>query len=381
MPKEDYYHLLGVARNASDAEIKRAYRKLALKYHPDRNPGNKEAEEKFKEINTAYSVLSDTKKRQVYDQFGHAGVEGAAAGAGPGFGGFEGFGAGFGPGADLGDIFGNIFEEAFGFGTRAGRRSERGYRGADLKYDIAVTLEEAFGGTEKPLSYQKSAACQACDGSGAAKGYGLKTCPACNGRGRVQFAQGFFSMSQTCSACGGRGKVIEKPCPTCGGSGRIGKNVTLSVRIPKGVTDGTTLRVSGAGDAGENGGTSGDLYVEVSVEPHRIFDRRGNTLFYTGTITYPQAVLGTVLDVPLIEGGRTTIKIPAGTPHGAVFRLREKGMPYVGARRKRGDLLVKIAVDVPRKITPRQKELISELAGDLSVETSGKENIFKKFFG
>lgn len=377
MPREDYYHILGVARNASDAEIKSAYRKLALKYHPDRNPGNKEAEEKFKEINSAYSVLSDAKKRQVYDQFGHAGVEGAAAGAGPGFGGFEGFGAG----VDLGDIFGNIFEEAFGFGTRTGRRSARRYRGADLKYDVSVTLEEAFEGTEKPLRYQKNATCETCDGSGAAKGYGLKTCPACNGRGRVQFAQGFFSMTQTCSTCGGRGKVIEKPCFTCGGSGRVGKNVTLSVRIPKGVTDGTTLRVAGAGDAGENGASGGDLYVEVTVVEHSVFERKGNTLFYTAMVTYPQAVLGTVLDIPLIEGSTTTIKIPPGTPAGAVFRVREKGMPYIGARRKRGDLLVKIVLDVPKKITPRQKELLSELAESLDIETSGRENIFKKFFG
>lgn len=380
MAKEDYYHILGVARNAQKAEIKSAYRKLALKYHPDRNPDDKASEEKFKEINEAYSVLSDTKKREMYDQFGHSGVGQQAGAGGAGFGGFEGF-QGFGGGgtADFGDIFGNIFEEAFGFGG-GGRGRSAGYRGADLKYQIEISLEEAFNGIESSISYQKNASCPTCSGTGAAPGTTFKTCPVCHGRGKVQFSQGFFSMSQTCSKCGGRGKVVEKPCPSCRGTSRVRKNIKLSVRIPKGVKDSTTLRVSGAGDVGENGGGPGDLYVEVFVKSHPVFQREIDNLICQTSITYPEAVLGTTIEVPLIEGGTTTIKIPSGTHHGSTFRVRQKGMPYLGAKRTRGDLLIKVAIDVPKRLTPKQKELVSELSETLKVSSSDNDNIFKKFF-
>lgn len=377
----DYYQILGVPRNATEAEIKAAYRKLALKHHPDRNPGDKAAEEKFKEANTAYEALSDPKKRQMYDQFGAAGVEGASAPGGPGFGGFRG---------DFGDVFGDIFENFFG--ELGGRRGARPRRGADLRQDVSVTLEDAAEGTQIPLEFEKVQECGDCHGSGAKPGTGLKRCAQCRGSGRVQFSQGFFSLSQTCSACGGAGQAVETPCRDCRGAGRIRKSTRLTVRIPAGVHEGTTLRISGAGEAGGRGSPPGDLYVQVRVQPHPKFERDGDDLLYRTRLSFPQAALGAEISVPTLNGSKAKIKIPGGVQNGAVFRIRDKGMPRLTAR-GHGDLLVEVRIEVPKSLTPRQRELLKEFDSTLDhheepeppqEKPGGKDpdsGFFKKIFG
>ncbi|MFH2204834.1 MAG: molecular chaperone DnaJ [Elusimicrobiota bacterium] len=377
---KDYYDELGVPRNATEAEIKKAYRNLAFKCHPDRHPGDQASETQFKRINNAYEVLSDGKKRQLYDQFGEAGVSGAAGAGGPGP---QGFG-------DAGDIFGDIFEGFFGGG---GRRS-RAKRGHDLKYEVEVTFEDAYAGTRLPLGYERVELCQKCDGSGAQEGTGTKSCGTCGGSGRVQFSQGFFSMSQTCSSCGGEGRMIETPCKPCRGSGRVRKRHKVTIRIPAGVYEGATLRIAGEGEVGSHGGGHGDLYVIVRMKPHPKFDRKGDDLVFARRITFPQAALGCTISVPTLAPDKARIKVPAGTHDGQMFRIPEKGMPRLQGRGY-GDMLVRVKIDVPKRLSARQTQLLEEFGKSLEEPEQptnkdadkpgggapGEGGIFNKLFG
>ena len=362
---EDYDRTLGVPKNAEGSEIKAAYRKLAMKFHPDRNSGNKDAEQKFKEINEAYEVLSDGKKRGLYDQYGHAGVQGGASGGAPNF--------------DFGDAFGDIFENFFGgSGARGGRGRRR--RGVDLKYDLEVSLEDAYSGTSVPIPYKGVERCAACSGTGAKPGSKLKTCPTCRGSGQVQLSQGFFSLAQTCSHCGGEGHIIEAPCQDCRGGGRVRGKAKVTVRIPPGVQEGTTLRVPGAGESAGRGSPNGDLYVQIHMKHHPRFTRSEDDLVFVRTINFPEAALGCALQVAALDKETVSIKIPSGVQHGAVFRLRGKGMPRLNLR-GHGDLLVKIQIEVPQALTPRQKELLEELAKSMEANAEKDPGFFKKLFG
>ena len=354
--KRDYYDILGISRNASDQEIKSAYRKLALQYHPDRNPGNKEAEENFKEAAEAYSVLSDPQKRANYDRFGHAGV-----GAGAGFGGFD-------PNvfADFSDILGDIFGfgDFFGSGRRAGGRTQRG---ADLRYDLELTFDEAAFGTTKRIKVPRHETCGECSGTGAQKGSGPTTCPTCNGYGQVRFQQGFFSLTRTCSQCHGTGQMIKNRCPECRGEGRAIREKTLELKIPAGVDTGSKLRVTGEGDAGAKGGPSGDLYVVLSVQEHEFFERREHDLYCHIPITFPQATLGAHIAIPTIDGDEEKLAIPAGTQTGSTFRVKGRGISKRGGS-ARGDLYVTVDVVVPTKLTREQKDLLAKLASTIDIE-------------
>lgn len=342
MAKQDYYQTLEVGKNASADEIKAAYRKQAIKYHPDKNPGDKAAEEKFKLANEAYSVLSDPEKRRMYDQFGHAAVDGSAGAPGGGFRGgpgFEGFGGG------LGDIFGDLFEEAFSGGRRRGGTQP----GHDLRVDKEVTLAEVLTGVDVTLDVPNYQACDTCQGSGAKPGTGRKRCPDCQGKGQVRISQGFFTMAQTCGRCRGFGEIIESPCATCTGTGRVHRNRKVKVRIPPGVENGTTLRIAGGGEAGERGGGSGDLYVVVRVAEDRRFERDGANLFRDHSISFPMAALGGEVEVESLEGP-VRLKIPAGTQPGTHFRISGHGLPQLKSR-SRGDLYVRVQVAVPKKLS------------------------------
>jgi molecular chaperone DnaJ len=344
--KTDYYDLLGVSRSAGEEEIKKAYRKLALQHHPDKNPGNKQAEEKFKEISEAYQVLSDSQKRAQYDQFGHA----AFGDSGPFGGGFD-FSAGFE------DIFGDIFGEFFGGGT--GRRRSRS-RGEDFRYNLTLSFEEAVFGAEKKVKIPRHGPCETCHGTGAKAGTQPQTCPTCRGRGQVNFQQGFFSVSRTCNQCHGQGTIIKDPCATCSGAGRVRKLHTLSVKIPAGVDTGSRLKLRGEGEFGPNGGQSGDLYVVIQVEPHPIFHREALDIICEVPINFAEAALGAEIDVPTLDG-KVKMKIPAGTQSGKVFRLAGKGVKDVQGYRQ-GDQHVRVVVETPTHLTPRQKELLKEFA-------------------
>lgn len=362
---EDYYQTLGVARNASPEEIKAAFRKLALKYHPDRNPGSKESERKFKELNEAYGVLSDPEKRTAYDQFGRAGVSGQGAGGGTPF--------------DFNDVFGDIFESFFGGGPS--RRGARARRGADLRYEMAIRLEDAYHGAQIPLEYSRTENCPSCRGTGAKSGSGLKRCPSCRGSGRIQYAQGFFSLSQTCSNCGGEGSVVESPCSACHGAGKVRRAHKITVKVPPGVGDGTTLRVQGAGEAGPGGSPSGDLYVVLKVKDHPRFTRSGDDLIFERAISFPQAALGCSVEIPILNGQKARVKVPAGVQEGTVLRIKEQGMPRLNTG-KHGDLLIKIHIDVPRTLTEEQKKLLRDLAqamGEAVEEDQG--GFFHRMFG
>ncbi|MCC6207824.1 MAG: molecular chaperone DnaJ, partial [Gammaproteobacteria bacterium] len=345
MAKQDYYELLGVARNASEAELKKAYRRLAMKYHPDRNPDDKEAEEKFKEAKEAYDVLSDERKRAAYDQFGHAGVD-AAAGAGA-HGGFRG--------ANFSDIFDDVFGDIFG--ARAGGRGGA-QRGSDLRYDLELSLEEAVRGTTIKVRVPTLVTCKTCEGSGAKKGTTPVTCTTCGGQGQVRMQQGFFSIQQTCPRCRGTGKIISEPCAACHGHGRVKDTKTLSVKIPPGVDTDDRIRLAGEGEAGEQGGLAGDLYVLIHVKPHPIFVREGTDLHCEMPISFVTAALGGELDVPTLDG-RVVLKVPAETQTGKLFRLRGKGVRSVQGGGV-GDLLCRVVVETPVDLNEQQKDQLRE---------------------
>lgn len=348
MSKRDYYEVLGVNRDAPEGDLKKAYRRLAMKFHPDRNPDDPEAIDKFKEASEAYEVLMDPQKRQAYDQFGHAGVDGNQAG---GFS-FEG---------NFGDIFGDVFGDIFG---GRGGRGNGVSRGADLRYNLKLDLEQAVGGDTVEVRIPVLATCEDCDGSGAKPGTSPQSCPDCNGAGQIRVSQGFFSLQQTCPRCRGQGRVVTDPCRTCGGAGRMEKRKTLSVKIPAGVDTGDRIRLSNEGEAGVNGGPPGDLYVQVDVNEHPIFLREGRHLYCEVPISIADAALGGELEVPTLNG-RVKLKIPAETQTGKVFRLRGKGVTQVRGGGV-GDLLCKVAVETPVKLTDRQKKLLQELKLSLS---------------
>jgi molecular chaperone DnaJ len=382
MAKDDYYELLGVQKGASTEELKKAYRKKAVQYHPDKNPGNKEAEEMFKKVSHAYEVLSDTEKRAAYDRYGPAAFEGVGAGGprGPG-----GMGGGF---HDPFDIFrevfgqqgmgGGIFEEMFGGG--GGRDGSRD--GADLRYDLEISLEEAARGVEKEISFRKNVTCEHCDGSGAEPGSRRVTCPTCRGAGQIRRSGGIITFTQTCPTCGGAGTKVEKPCTTCRGEGRVPKTTKLNVRIPPGVDTGSRLRSSGNGEAGLAGGQPGDLYIVLTVREHELFERQGEDLFCEIPIKLTLATLGGTIEVPTLSG-RASLKIPAGTQSGTTFRLRNKGMPSLRGGHH-GDQLVRVHVEVPQSLTSDQRKILEEFArvsGDANEPTS--KSFFekaKKFF-
>lgn len=349
MAKDDYYDILGTSRDASDDELKKAYRKLAMRYHPDRNPDNAEAEKKFKAVNEAYDVLKDDQKRAAYDRFGHAAFENGGGGGG-GFSG--GFGGGF-PGG-----FGDIFEEMFGE-MGGGRRGGGVTQGADLRFNMEITLEEAFKGNKTNIRVPTSVRCEPCNGSGAAAGKAPATCGTCHGSGRVRAQSGFFTVERTCSSCGGQGQVIKDPCRACGGAGRVQKEKTLSVTIPEGVEDGTRIRLSGEGEAGLRGGPTGDLYLFISVKPHKLFQRDSANVHCRVPIPMTTAALGGSVEVPTVDGKRVRVTIPEGTTTGHQFRLKEKGMTILRSR-ARGDMFVQVAVETPQKLTRKQKDLLRE---------------------
>jgi molecular chaperone DnaJ len=363
--KVDYYEVLGVERTASDQELKAAYRKLAMQYHPDRNPDNAEAEEKFKACSEAYQVLSDPQKRAAYDRFGHAGV----SGAGPAAGGFDGSPfAGF---EDLGDIFGDLFGFNVGGRGATGRGPSRAQKGRDLHYELTLEFEEAVFGKETQITIERREACVDCKGQGTAGGRGPATCQQCQGRGQVRYQQGFFSIARTCPVCGGTGTMITNPCETCGGDGREVKERNVSVKVPAGVEDGTRIRYQGEGDVGRNGGPAGDLYVELSVSPHKFFERAGHDLHCTVPVSFPQAALGDELTLPTLDG-EVRLKVPEGTQSGKEFKIRGKGVPYLNSN-GRGDLIVQIVVQTPAKLTKVQKELVRQLGESLTAENAPVE--------
>jgi len=380
MPKRDYYSTLGVNRDASDEEIKKAYRKLAMKHHPDRNPDDKASEDKFKDAKEAYEVLSDPKKRAAYNQFGHAGVDPAAFGAGArGFGGQEGFGG-------FADAFGDIFGEIFGNAGGGRSRGSGVFRGADLRYNLELSLEEAARGTEARIRIPAMEECATCHGSGAQPGTQAKTCPTCNGQGQVRVSQGFFSIQQTCPQCHGSGKIIPQPCETCDGAGRVRKHKTLSVKIPAGVDQDDRIRLSGEGEAGINGGPPGDLYVVVNLKPHAVFQRQNNDLHCDMPIGFATAALGGEIEIPTLDG-HAKLKIPPETQTGQVFRLKGKGIKGVRSA-SHGDLYCHVAIETPIKLTARQRELLREFeainAQDPGAHNPRAKNWFdrvREFFG
>ena len=359
--KRDYYEVLGVTRTASEQEVKSAYRKLALQYHPDRNPDNPDAEERFKECTEAYTVLADTEKRANYDRFGHAGVSGMGAGGfDPTI--FQDFG-------DLGDILGSLFGmgDMFGGAVGGGRRRSWAQRGGDLRHDLTLEFEEAVFGTEKRVQVRRHESCATCDGSGIAPGHEPATCRTCGGRGQVRYQQGFFSIARTCSACQGRGSVITNPCKACRGEGRQVGERTIEVKVPAGVEDGTRIRYGAQGEAGVHGGPAGDLYIVLHVKEHAMFEREGRDLHCAVPVSFAQAALGAELSIPTLEGPEK-LKIPEGTQSGTVFKLRNRGVPVLNGRGK-GDLFVEVKVHTPAKLTKRQRELLEEFA-----VTDGVEN-------
>ncbi len=363
--KADYYELLSVTRTASDGEIKTAYRKLAMQFHPDRNPGDKTAEEKFKECSEAYGVLSDPQKRAAYDRFGHAGVGGAGGGAGGGFpGGFGGFS---GNPQDLGDIFGDIFGEMFNMGG-GGRRQSRQQRGRDLRFDMSLEFEESVFGKEQEITVKRGESCTDCRGTGSANGKQPQTCSQCRGAGQVRFQQGFFSVAKTCSKCDGTGVQISDPCPACRGESRVQREHTLNVKVPAGVEDGTRIRYQGEGESGKFEGPAGDLYVVLSVKPHKVFTRDGDDLHCVVPISFTQAALGDELEIATLEGP-AVLKVPDGTQSGKTFKLRSKGVPHLNASGK-GDLVIEVRVQTPTKLTKQQKDLLKQLGENSEMENT-----------
>ncbi len=360
MAKRDYYEILDVPKNASKDEIKKAYRQLAVKYHPDRNPGDEKAEEQFKEASEAYEVLSDDKKRQAYDQFGFAGVEGMGSGAGgQGFSGFRDFEDIFG---DFGDIFGSFFGGNAGRGGRGGRSDRGARRGSDLRYNLDISFKDAVFGTKVEVSYDRHVTCPSCGGNGAETGSGKKVCPTCGGSGQVRRSSGFFSIASPCPTCNGEGYVIDNPCNMCHGNGVISKRQKLKVTIPAGIESGKRINIPGQGDAGPNGGPAGDLFVYVRVKPHDFFERHGNDIYCVVPISFTQAALGAEIKVPTLEGKKVKVKVPSGTQNGKILRLKNEGVPHLHNSNKRGDLYIKIRVEVPKNLSSRSKSLLKELS-------------------
>ena len=371
MAKQDFYEILGVSRSASADELKRAYRKLAMQYHPDRNPGDKSAEQKFKDINEAYDVLKDDQKRAAYDRYGHAAFE--QGGRGPGDFAFSG---------GFADIFDEMFGEFMGGGRRGGQTGPT--RGNDLRYNLEITLEESFRGKQTTIRVPTLVACDSCKGSGAEAGTTPITCPACRGRGRVRAQQGFFTIERPCPTCQGMGRVIEKPCKACGGQGRVRREKTLSVNIPPGVEDGTRIRLAGEGEVGLRGGSPGDLYIFVSVAPHAIFQRDGAHIHCRVPLPITTAALGGTIEVPTVDGTRARVTVPAGTQTGHQFRLKGKGMTVLRSP-ARGDMFIEAVVETPRNLTKRQQELLREFekAGESRRTHPESEGFFarvKEFF-
>ena len=377
MAKRDFYEILGVPKDADDAALKSAFRKLAMQCHPDKNPGDAEAERKFKELNEAYQVLSDPQKRGAYDRFGHQAFEGGGGQGGPG---------GFGPdfASSMSDIFEDIFGDVFATGGRRGGGGRGRERGADLRYNLEITLEEAYKGKNATVKVPTAIACDACSGTGAKPGSKPKTCGTCGGAGRVRATQGFFSIERTCPTCSGRGEVIDDPCRNCGGGGRVTRERTLSVNVPAGVEDGTRIRLANEGEAGMRGAPSGDLYIFLSVKPHGFYSRDGADLFCRVPISMVAAALGTEVAVPTLDGSEAKIRIPEGTQSGKQFRLRNKGMPVLRSK-DLGDLYVQAVVETPQNLTKRQRELLAEFENASSKETSPESTGFfarvKDFFG
>src|SRR6266404_828672 len=370
MSKRDYYEVLGVTRTASDQDIKSAYRRLAVRFHPDKNPNDASAEEKFKEAAEAYGVLADAEQRRRYDRFGHEGVSSSAGAWGaPGFGGIEDI---------LGDLFG--FGDVFS-GARSGSRRTAAQRGADLRYDLEITLEEAYAGMTAQLRIPRLETCENCKGNGAAPGTQPETCHTCGGTGQVRYQQGFFSVARTCHACRGAGRVIKNPCPDCNGAGRVEREKQMEVKIPAGVETGSRLRVQGEGEAGTQGGPAGDLYVVIHLAEHERFERQGSNLYISLPITFAQAALGSDVFVATIEA-EEKIKIPTGTQTGTVFRLKGKGMPVLGGR-GRGDLFVSVSVVTPTSLTREQRKLLEQLAvvEDKDLEDKGLVDKVRDIFG
>src|SRR3954451_13502185 len=365
MAKRDYYEVLGVVRGASEADMKVAYRKLAMQHHPDRNPGDKDCEHRFKELNEAYDVLKDGDKRAAYDRFGHAAFEQGMGGGAHGFG------------ADFGSAFSDIFEGIFGMGGARQRTSGR-ERGADLRFNMEITLEDASSGKTAQMRLPTSVTCEPCSGSGAQAGTKPKTCQHCNGQGRIRHTQcGFFTLERTCPICQGRGQVIEDPCPSCSGSGRVTRERTLSVNIPPGVEDGTRIRLAGEGEAGVRGGPPGDLYIFLSVRPHEFFQRDGADLFCKVPISMIAAALGGEIEVPTIDGKKARLHVPEGTQPGKQFRLKGKGMPVLRSNQS-GDMYIQVTVETPVNLTRRQRDLLREFEKEARDNSPESEGFFAK---
>ncbi|MCW8346103.1 MULTISPECIES: molecular chaperone DnaJ [Vibrio] len=373
MSKRDFYEVLGVGRDASERDIKKTYKRLAMKYHPDRNQGDESAADKFKEVKEAYEILTDPQKKAAYDQYGHAAFEQGGMGGG-------GFGGGAG---DFGDIFGDVFGDIFGGGRRGQSRAQRG---SDLRYNMELSLEEAVRGVSKEIEVPTLVECEPCEGSGAKKGSSPQTCGTCHGHGQVQMRQGFFAVQQTCPTCNGQGKIIKDPCNSCHGQGRVQKSKTLNVKIPAGVDTGDRIRLSGEGEAGEQGAPAGDLYVQVHVKEHHIFEREGNNLYCEVPVSFAQAALGGEVEVPTLDG-RVNLKVPEETQTSRMFRMRGKGVKGVRGGGV-GDLIVKLVIETPVKLSARQKELLREFEDTCGGEAANKHqpksegffNGVKKFF-
>ena len=368
MAKRDYYDVLGINKGASSEEIKSAYRKLAVKYHPDKNPGNKAAEDKFKEASEAYGILSDKNKKDNYDNFGHAAFENGGGGQG-GFGGFGGFN-----GSDFSDIFEDFFGDFSGGGRSNRRRSNN--RGSDLRYDLSITLEEAYSGKKQNIQFSSTDKCNVCKGNGSKPGYSAERCTYCGGNGKVRSNQGFFTVQQTCPQCSGTGEQITNPCGSCSGQGKKQASKRLSVTIPKGVDDGTRIRLAGKGEAGSRGASSGDLYLFINVYSHDLFKRSEENLFFECPISIADAALGASIEIPTIDGGKAKIKIPSGTQSGKQFRLKGKGMPLMRGGGV-GDLYVQVSTEVPINLNKEQKELLEKFR---EIENEKSNPSIKKFF-
>ena len=366
MAKRDYYDVLGVSKSSSADQIKSAYRKLAVKYHPDKNEGDKAAEEKFKEASEAYHVLSNSERKQNYDNFGHAAFENGGGGRG-GFGNFD-FSSHFS------DIFEDFFGEGFGGGGRRNRRTNN--RGSDLRYDLSITLEEAYTGKKQDIKFSTSEKCDTCKGSGSKPGHEAGSCSMCGGHGQVRSSQGFFTVQQTCPQCSGSGEEITNPCNSCSGQGKKQASKRLSVTIPKGVDDGTRIRLAGKGEAGSRGGSNGDLYLFINVNSHALFKRSAENLFFECPISIADAALGTSIEIPTIDGGKAKIKIPSGTQSGKQFRLKGKGMPHMRGNGS-GDLYVQVSTEVPISLNKEQKELLEKFR---EIENEKSNPSIKKFF-